>query len=102
MSRVCRRYFLLVSGISLFIFSLIRLGLVGLDTITDGGIISILCQWVFMLVFLFAVFDHYLYAPNCRQQSALGETTTATATISTNGAVNTIEIDNTDDYFKNN
>lgn len=79
MSRECRRYMLLVAGVLLSVFSLTRMGLVGLETITRTGIFSLICNWVFLIVILLSVFDYYLFATDCRHQTALGDTSTAGA-----------------------
>lgn len=85
MSRECRRYMLLVAGVLLSVFSLTRMGLVGLETITRTGIFSLICNWVFLIVILLSVFDYYLFATDCRHQTALGDIAATAA--STAGAM---------------
>lgn len=86
MSRECRRYMLLVAGVLICVFTLTRMGLVGLETITRTGIFALVCNWVYLIVILLAVFDYYLFAPQCRQQTALGEGCAISGSVLVNGA----------------
>lgn len=70
--KTCRRYFMLAAGIIFVLFATVRLGLFGYDTVTSTGIVNTLSRWAQVCAVVFIVFDHFMYAPTCRQQSAAG------------------------------
>lgn len=71
--KTCQRYFILAAGIMLVLLASIRLGLFGYDTVTSAGIINTLSRWTQIVAIVFILFDHFMYAPTCRQQSAMGD-----------------------------
>lgn len=71
--KTCQRYFILAAGIMFILLATIRLGLFGYDTVTSTGIINTLSRWTQIVAVVFILFDHFMYAPTCRQQSAMGD-----------------------------
>lgn len=64
---VCPRYLLLVIAVYGIAVSIIRMGVLGFQTVAQSGIVTGLVEWFYLLTVVISIIDLFIVVPQCRQ-----------------------------------